>query len=149
MGTSIEKASAAVKMIDKAKAYKIPGKQIDGMDIFAVHEATQKAIEACRKGKGPQFLEMMTYRYEGHSIGDRTRYRPEGELDKWRDEKDPIATLQKHLLSEFDVTEAELIAIDEAIMKEVDEAVKFSDESPLPALDTLFDHIYPSNAEAN
>ena len=149
MGTSIEKASATHKMIDKAKAYNILGKQVDGMDIFAVHEATKKAIAACRKGKGPQFLEMMTYRYEGHSIGDRTRYRPEGELDKWRDEKDPIGTLQNHLLQEQNLKEEELIAIDQEIMKEVDEAVQFSDDSPLPALDTLFDYIYPSNAEAN
>ena len=149
MGTSIEKASAVHKMIDKAKAYNIPGKQVDGMDIFAVHEATKKAIAACRRGKGPQFLEMMTYRYEGHSIGDRTRYRPEGELDKWRDEKDPIATLQNHLLQEQGMAEADLAAIDEAIIKEVDEAVEFSNDSPLPALDTLFDHIYPSNEEAS
>jgi pyruvate dehydrogenase E1 component alpha subunit len=149
MGTSIEKASAAHKMIDKAKAYNIPGKQVDGMDVFAVHEATKKAIAACRKGKGPQFLEMMTYRYEGHSIGDRTRYRPEGELDKWREEKDPIATLQNHLLQEQGMSEEELLSIDTAVTKEVDEAVKFSDDSPLPALETLFDHIYPSNVEAN
>jgi pyruvate dehydrogenase E1 component alpha subunit len=149
MGTSIEKASATPKMVDKAKAYKIPAKQIDGMDIFAVHEATQKAIDACRKGKGPQFLEMMTYRYEGHSIGDRTRYRPEGELGKWRDEKDPIATLQNHLLKEFEMAEEDLIAIDEEVTKEVDEAVEFSDESPLPEQDTLFNHIYSSNGEVN
>ena len=149
MGTSIEKASATHKMVDKAKAYNIPGKQVDGMDIFAVHDATKKAIAACRKGKGPQFLEMMTYRYEGHSIGDRTRYRPDGELDKWREEKDPIATLQNHLLKEQGLTEDELIAIDNAIIQEVEEAVKFSDDSPLPALETLFDHIYPSNVEAN
>jgi pyruvate dehydrogenase E1 component alpha subunit len=149
MGTSIEKASAAPKMVDKAKAYKIPAKQVDGMDIFAVHEATKKAIDACRKGKGPQFLEMMTYRYEGHSIGDRTRYRPEGELGKWRDEKDPIATLQNHLLKEFEMAEEDLIAIDEEVTKEVDEAVEFSDESPLPEQDTLFNHIYSSNGEVN
>lgn len=149
MGTAVEKASAAPKMVDKAKAYKIPAKQVDGMDIFAVHEATEKAIAACRKGKGPQFLEMMTYRYEGHSIGDRTRYRPEGELDKWRDEKDPIATLQNHLLEEHSMSEKDLVTIDEEVTKEVDEAVKFSDESPLPALDSLFNHIYPSNVEAN
>ena len=149
MGTSIEKASAAPQMVDKAKAYKIPAKQVDGMDILAVHEATEKAIAACRKGKGPQFLEMMTYRYEGHSIGDRTRYRPEGELDKWRDEKDPIATLQAHLLETHSMSEKDLVTIDEEVTKEVDEAVKFSDDSPLPALDTLFNHIYPSNVEAN
>ncbi|MAU00902.1 MAG: pyruvate dehydrogenase (acetyl-transferring) E1 component subunit alpha [Anaerolineaceae bacterium] len=149
MGTSIEKASAAPKMVDKAKAYKIPAKQVDGMDILAVYEATEKAIAACRKGKGPQFLEMMTYRYEGHSIGDRTRYRPEGELDKWRDEKDPIATLQNHLLKEFEMAEEDLIAIDDEVMKEVNEAVEFSDESPLPEQDTLFNHIYPSNGEVS
>ena len=149
MGTPIDKASAVSKMVDKAKAYKIPAKQVDGMDVMAVYEATEKAIAACRKGKGPQFLEMMTYRYEGHSIGDRTRYRPEGELDKWRDEKDPIATLQNHLLKEFEMAEEDLIAIDEEVMKEVDEAVEFSEESPLPAQDTLFDHIYPSNGEVS
>ncbi len=130
-------------------AIEIPGKQVDGMDIFAVHEATKKAIAACRKGKGPQFLEMMTYRYEGHSIGDRTRYRPEGELDEWRDAKDPIATLQKHLLEEVGLEESQLVAIDKGVIDEVDKAVEFSDDSPLPALDTLFDHIYASNAEAN
>lgn len=145
MGTSIDKASAVPKMVDKAKAYNIPGKQIDGMDVTAVYKATEKAIAACRKGKGPQFLEMMTYRYEGHSIGDRTRYRPEGELDKWRDEKDPIATLQNQLLKEFKMAEEDLISIDEEVMKEVEEAVEFSNESPLPAQETLFDHIYPSN----
>jgi len=149
MGTSIERASATHKMVDKAKIYNIPAKQIDGMDIFAVHNATKKAIAACRQGKGPQFLEMMTYRYAGHSIGDRTHYRPEGELDEWRDEKDPISILQNHLLQELGMTEAELAAIDHAIIKEIDEAVEFADDSPEPALETLFNHIYPANGEAN
>jgi pyruvate dehydrogenase E1 component alpha subunit len=145
MGTAVEKASAQPDMVKKAKAYNIPGKKVDGMNIFEVYEETSKAIAACRKGKGPQFLEMITYRYEGHSIGDRTRYRPEGELDKWRDEKDPIAFLQNALLSEHKVPEAELVAIDDKIKQEVDDAVRFADESPLPAFDTLYDHIYPEN----
>ena len=149
MGTAVEKASAAPKMVDKAKAYKIPAKQVDGMDVMAVYQATQKALAACRKGKGPQFLEMLTYRYEGHSIGDRTRYRTTEELDQWRDEKDPIATLQKCLLDEHGVTEAELITINNDVQAEVEESVRFSNESPLPALDTLYDHIYPANGEVN
>lgn len=149
MGTAVEKASAAPQMVDKAKAYKIPAKQVDGMDVIAVYEATQKALAACRKGKGPQFLEMLTYRYEGHSIGDRTKYRSTTELDKWRDEKDPIATLQKRLLEEHGVTEAELIAIGKDVQHEVEEAVRFSNESPLPGFDTLYDHIYPANGEVN
>lgn len=145
MGTSIEKASAVPKMVDKAKGYAIPGKQVDGMNILEVYKATQKAIDACRKGKGPQFLEMLTYRYAGHSIGDRTRYRPTGELDQWRDEKDPIAMLQKVLLEEHEASEKELVAIDEAVMEEVETAVTFAEESASPALDTLYDHIYPAN----
>lgn len=149
MGTSIERASAAVKMVDKAKAYKMPAKQVDGMNIIDVYEATEKAIAACRKGKGPQFLEMMTYRYEGHSIGDRTRYRTKDELDEWRDEKDPIATLQKLLIDEYDTTEEELLAIQNEVEEEIEAAVQFADEAPLPDAGTLFDHIYPSNAEVN
>ena len=143
MGTAVEKAAAEPNMVKRAKGYNIPAKQIDGMDIFAVYEATKKALDACRKGKGPQFLEMITYRYEGHSIGDRTRYRPAGELDKWRDEKDPIATLQEHLLKEHDVSESDLVAIQDSVDQEIEEAVKFANESPFPALDTLHNYIYP------
>jgi pyruvate dehydrogenase E1 component alpha subunit len=143
MGTAVDEASAEPVMIKRAKGYNIPAKQIDGMNIFEVYEATNKALTACRKGKGPQFLEMITYRYEGHSIGDRTRYRPEGELDKWRDEKDPIATLQNHLLAKSEASEAELKAIQDSVDKEIEEAVQFANESPFPALDTLYDHIYP------
>jgi pyruvate dehydrogenase E1 component alpha subunit len=142
MGPAVDKAAAEPEMVKRAKGYNIPAKQVDGMNILAVHEATQKALAACRKGKGPQFLEMITYRYEGHSIGDRTRYRPEGELDKWRDEKDPIATLQNHLLDEG-VAEADLVAIQNEVDGEVEAAVKFANESPFPAFDTLYDHIYP------
>ena len=143
MGTSVEKASAQPDMVKKAKTYNIPGKKVDGMNIIEVYKASKRAIEACRNGKGPQFLEMLTYRYEGHSIGDRTRYRPPGELDKWRDEKDPIATLQNILLDEYETSEQDLVAINEAVEKEVEDAVTFANESPLPALDTLYDHIYP------
>jgi pyruvate dehydrogenase E1 component alpha subunit len=143
MGTAVDEASAEPSMVKRAKGYNIPAKQIDGMNIFEVYEATQKALAACRKGKGPQFLEMITYRYEGHSIGDRTRYRPEGEMDKWRDEKDPIATLQNYLLNESGIAESELKAIQDDVDKEIEEAVQFANESPFPALDTLTDHIYP------
>jgi pyruvate dehydrogenase E1 component alpha subunit len=145
MGTAVDKASANPDMVAKAGAYNIPGKKVDGMNIFDVYEATTEAIAACRNGDGPQFLEMVTYRYEGHSIGDRTRYRPAGELDKWRDEKDPIAFLQQALLNEHHVAEADLIAIGESVQQEVETAVHFADNSPLPAHDTLFNYIYPDN----
>ena len=143
MGTAVEKASAEPNMVKRAQGYNIPAKQIDGMDIFAVYEATTEALEACRVGNGPQFLEMITYRYEGHSIGDRTRYRPAGELDKWRDEKDPIATLQDHLLNQKGVSERDLVTIQDNVDQEVEAAVKFANESPFPALDSLHNYIYP------
>lgn len=149
MGTAVDKASANPKIVDKAKAYQIPGKRVDGMNIFEVYEETKNALDKIRKGKGPQLLEMMTYRYEGHSIGDRTRYRPEGELQEWRDEKDPIATLQNALLAEYDATEEEVRQIQEAVDNEIEAAVAFADDSALPAEDTLFDHIYPTNGEVN
>lgn len=147
MGTAVDKASANPSIAGKAKAYNIPAKTIDGMDIFEVYNETKKALDAIRKGKGPRLLEMMTYRYEGHSIGDRTRYRSKDELDEWRDEKDPIALLQNHLLTEHDVSEKELTQIQDEVDAEIEEAVAFSDESPLPEPDTLFDHIYPENGE--
>lgn len=143
MGTSVERASAETDLLKKGMAYNMPGRRVDGMNVIEVYEATTAAIDAARKGEGPQFLEMQTYRYEGHSIGDRTRYRPQGELDQWRDEKDPIAALQAVLLSDYDVTEDELLAIQNEVMAEVDAAAKFADESPDPALDSLYDHIYP------
>jgi pyruvate dehydrogenase E1 component alpha subunit len=143
MGTAVDRASAEPVMVKRAKGYNIPAKQIDGMNILEVYEATKQALAACRQGKGPQFLEMVTYRYEGHSIGDRTRYRPEGELDKWRDEKDPIAALQNLLLEEYNLDQSELKAIQDEVDKEMEEAVQFANESPFPALDTLTEHIYP------
>lgn len=143
MGTAVDKASANPIISDKARAYCIPAKRIDGNNILEVYDETSAALAKIRAGEGPQFLEMMTYRYEGHSIGDRTRYRPEGELHQWRDEKDPIATLQKHLLTQMGISETELMAIQQDVEREMDEAVRFSNESPLPELDTLYNYIYP------
>lgn len=144
MGTVIDKASAVNTITKKMKGYEIPSRQIDGQDILAVYEATSAELAEIRNGNGPRALEMMTYRYEGHSIGDRTKYRTKEELDQWRGENDPIANLQKHLLENYDdVSEDDLTAIQNDVQKEVDEAVEFANESPDPALDSLYDHIYP------
>lgn len=143
MGTSIEKASAAKTILQKAEGYDIPGKRLDGNDIFAVYEETLAALARIRAGEGPQLLEMMTYRYEGHSIGDRTRYRTREELTEWRDARDPIHRLEKALLNEHGVSEDELKTIQEEVAQEMAEAVKFAEESPLPAEDTLTRFIYP------
>lgn len=141
MGTAVGRASAVSDMVDKAKAYGMNGKEVDGMNVISVHEATLDALKAIREGEGPQFLEMMTYRYEGHSMGDPLRYRTKEEVEKWR-EDDPIGVLERHLLSEDLADRNELEAIDQAVEEEIEEAVRFAEESPLPKPEELFDNIY-------
>jgi len=141
MGTTIERASAVPRMVDKACAYGMEGKQVDGMNVIDVYEATREALQKIRSGAGPQFLEMLTYRYEGHSMGDPLRYRTKDEVEKWR-EDDPIGILERHLLEEGLATKDELEEIDNAVEQLVEEAVTFAEESPLPEPEALFEDIY-------
>jgi len=141
MGTAVSRASAVTEIIHKAKAYNIPGERVDGMNIFKVHDAAKKSLAAIRAGEGPQFLEMLTYRYEGHSMGDPLRYRSKEEVEKWR-EDDPIGILERHLLSEELADQETLEGIDKAVDEEIEEAVKFADESPFPDPEALFEDIY-------
>jgi pyruvate dehydrogenase E1 component alpha subunit len=128
-------------MIDKAAAYGMKGKKVDGMKVIEVFEATSEAIKAARAGEGPQFLEMITYRYEGHSMGDPLRYRTKDEVEKWR-EDDAIGILERHLLAEKLVTKDDLEAIDRQVEQEIEDAVQFAEESPLPEPEELFNNIY-------
>ncbi len=141
MGTAVSRASAVPKMVDKASAYGMKGKSVDGMNVIEVYQATQSALKAIRDGKGPQFLEMITYRYEGHSMGDPLRYRTKDEVEKWR-EDDPIGILERYILSEELATKDELEALDQAVEDAIEEAVHFAEESPLPGPEALFSNIY-------
>jgi pyruvate dehydrogenase E1 component alpha subunit len=141
MGTAINRSTSAASMIDRAPAYGMTGKKVDGMNVLEVYKATQDALQAIRDGEGPQFLEMITYRFEGHSMGDPLRYRTKDEVEKWR-EDDPIGILERYLGQEYGVSEEELDTIDKEVEEVVEESVRFAEESPLPALDTLFDNIY-------
>ncbi len=141
MGTAVERASAVTRMIDKAPAYGMEGKQVDGMDVMAVYEATSAALQAIRDGKGPQFLEMLTYRFEGHSMGDPLRYRTKDEVEKWR-EDDPIGILERYLLKENIADREELENLDKGVEQELVDAVQFAEESPFPAYEELFSDIY-------
>ena len=141
MGTAVSRASAVPRMVDKAAAYGMKGKTVDGMNVMEVYKATAAAIKATRAGKGPQFLEMITYRYEGHSMGDPLRYRSKTEVEKWR-EDDAIGILERHLLSEDLATQDDLEAIDAKVELEIEDAVKFAEESPLPAPEELFTNIF-------
>lgn len=141
MGTSIDRASAVIRMVEKAAAYGMDNRQVDGMNILEVYEATRTALQDVRDGKGPQFLEMLTYRYEGHSMGDPLRYRTKDEVEKWR-EDDPIGVLERHILNEELADKDELEKIDQAVDEEIEEAVQFAEESPLPDPEALFTDIY-------
>jgi pyruvate dehydrogenase E1 component alpha subunit len=141
MGTAVARASAVSEIQQKADGYGIPHGQVDGMDVMAVYEASKEAIEKIRAGNGPYLLEIMTYRFRGHSMGDPERYRKQEEVKKW-EEQDPIGIFRRYLLGNQKVTVQALDIIDERANADVQKAVEFAEASPEPALDTLFDHIY-------
>ncbi|MDT8307639.1 MAG: pyruvate dehydrogenase (acetyl-transferring) E1 component subunit alpha [Anaerolineae bacterium] len=140
MGTAVERASAGT-MLQKAQAYGMEGKQVNGMNVLEVYEATQAALQQIRDGAGPQFLEMDTYRFEGHSMGDPLRYRTKDEVEKWR-EDDPIGILERHLLEEDIADQDTLEQLDQEAQETVEQAVTFAEESPLPEPEALYANIY-------
>jgi pyruvate dehydrogenase E1 component alpha subunit len=141
MGTAIERASAVSEMRRKADGYGMKNEQVGGMDLMAVRAAAGKIIEEIRAGSGPQFLEVMTYRFRGHSMGDPERYRKPEEVLCWEG-NDPIGIYSKYLLDNKLVKEKELENQTAAAEAEIEDAVAFAEASPEPAPATLFDHIY-------
>jgi len=144
MGTSVERASAVSEIRQKAEGYCIPSDCVDGMDVLLVRAATEKAIAHIRSGQGPYFLEIETYRFRGHSMGDPERYRKQDEVKEWQ-ENDPIGIYRKNLLDQKLATEADLDQLDLNVEKEVQQAIQFAENSPEPAAETLFDDIYVDN----
>src|SRR5207237_7185874 len=98
MGTAITRSSATTDLSKRGASFSIPGEQVDGMDVRAVKAAGEKAVAWCRAGKGPYILEMMTYRYRGHSMSDPAKYRTREEVEKVRTEHDPIEQVRARLL---------------------------------------------------
>lgn len=141
MGTTVERASAVSEIRQKAEGYGMPNSRVDGMDIMAVREASEKALEQVRSGAGPYLLEILTYRYRGHSMGDPERYRKSEEVKKW-EENDPIGIYRRFLEEQGVASEEELDQIDARVEQEVQEAVQFAENSPEPAPEALFEHIY-------
>jgi pyruvate dehydrogenase E1 component alpha subunit len=127
---------------DRAKAYGIPGITVDGNDAIAVAEVAREAIEKCRKGEGPIFIVGNTYRTVGHHMGDPgTSYRPKEEVEEWK-KKDPIKRLRQQLVQNKMATDAELDEIENNVLRELDEAVKFAQESPEPTPEEALEDIY-------
>ena len=148
MGTSIERSSAkAQELYNRGQAYGIPGVQVDGMDVLAVREAAEKVVAHVRAGKGPYIMEMLTYRYRGHSMSDPAKYRSKEEVQKMRTERDPIDRLKHTLIEEGYCSEDELKAIDRAVKEIISEAAEFAQNSPEPDEAELWTEVY-TEAEA-
>ena len=132
MGTSVNRASAQTDFSKRGLSFNIPGEQVDGMDVRAVKAAAERAIAWCRAGKGPYILEMQTYRYRGHSMSDPAKYRSKDEVQKMREEKDPIEQVRRRLTEEWKATEDELKAIDARVRDIVNESAEFATNDPEP-----------------
>ena len=141
MGTSVDRASAVIEIRQKAQGYDIPNERVNGMNVVEVRMAAEKHLEYVRSGKGPFFLEAVTYRYRGHSMGDPERYRQKDEVEKWQEE-DPIGIYRRYLLKEKLVRAAELDDVEMKAEAEVQDAVEFAESSPEPAAEELFTDIY-------
>jgi pyruvate dehydrogenase E1 component alpha subunit len=145
MGTAVERASAVSEIQQKAEGYGIPHDRADGMDLMAVYAAAAGALEKIRRGEGPYLLEIMTYRFRGHSMGDPERYRKAEEVKKW-EEQDPIGRYRGYLVDHKLADAAALDGMDARAEADVLKAIEFAESSPEPALDTLFDNIYAEEA---
>ena len=141
MGTSVDRASATKELYRLGEPCGIPGIQVDGMDVLAVRDSAEKAVRHCRNGKGPYILEMMTYRYRGHSMSDPAKYRPKAEVSEMRDLHDPIANLRKTIIDGGNGTEQDLKKIDNDIRVIVSEAAEFAQESPEPNSKELYSDV--------
>ncbi|WP_242146484.1 pyruvate dehydrogenase (acetyl-transferring) E1 component subunit alpha [Sphingomonas sp. BAUL-RG-20F-R05-02] len=131
MGTSVGRSSSEDQFYKRGESFRIPGIQVDGMDVLACRGAAEEALAWVRAGKGPIILEMKTYRYRGHSMSDPAKYRSRDEVQAVRDKSDPIEHVKK-LLEEQGVVEDELKTIEQAIRKTVNEAADFAEQTPEP-----------------
>ena len=144
MGLPVDKGSAVPELYRKGCAFDVPGERVDGTDVLAVRDAMRKATKIAREQRIPAIVEAVSFRFRGHSVIDPDRYRDE-ELVKRGRSTDPIALFTRRLLDAHLVDDAALQAIEEQVEHEVDEAVKFAEESPFPSVETLYDYIYASD----
>ncbi len=142
MGTSVNRASAQTDFSRRGVSFNIPGEQVDGMDVRAVKAAGEKAVAWCRAGKGPYILEMLTYRYRGHSMSDPAKYRTREEVDKVRTTHDPIDMVRNRIIEKKFATEDELKKIDAEVRDYVNDSAEFATHDPEPDLSELYTDIY-------
>jgi pyruvate dehydrogenase E1 component alpha subunit len=142
MGTAINRSSATVDLSKRGASFNIPGEQVDGMDVRAVKAAGEKAVQWARDGKGPYILEMLTYRYRGHSMSDPAKYRTREEVQKVRSEQDPIEQVRNRLLEKKLVSEDAFKKIDAEVRDIVNESAEFATNDPEPDPSELWTDVY-------
>ena len=142
MGTSEARASASHDLFGRGAPFSIPGRQVDGMNVLAVAQAAEEAVEYVRSGKGPYILEMQTYRYRGHSMSDPAKYRSKDEVNRMRQEHDPIDQAKNRMLEAAVADEAKLKEIDKEIKDIVTAAAEFAQDSPEPDPSELWTDVY-------
>jgi pyruvate dehydrogenase E1 component alpha subunit len=141
MGTSVQRSTKSKTYWERGAAYGIEGEEVDGMDVLAVKAAGERAVAHCRSGKGPYILEVKTYRYRGHSMSDPAKYRTREEVQKMKDERDPIEQVRQMLLVGGHASEDDLKAIDKEIKDIVNDSAEFAKDSPEPAMAELWTDI--------
>ena len=147
MGTSLARAMSLQDVSQKACAYGLASEFVDGMDVLAVYEATKRAVERARKESLPSLLEVRTYRFMGHSMSDPGNYRTRAEIEKYQ-ERDPVKVFTESLKQKGVTDDAGVREVEERVRGEVERALKFADESPEPAPEELFTHIYANPIKA-
>src|SRR2546429_617737 len=141
MGTSLERAMSFQDVAQKSCAYELESEFVDGMDVLAMRQATQRAIKRAREQSLPTLIEARTYRYMGHSMSDPGNYRTRAEIEKYQ-ERDPIKTFQKKLKEGGIITDEDIANIEAQVKEVVERAVRFADESPLPDPSELYTDVY-------
>jgi len=141
MGTSVARTSNTTDIYKLGLGYEMPCMPVDGMDPVAVHNAMDEAVQRARSGEGPTFLEIRTYRFKGHSMSDPQKYRTKEEVEEYK-AKDPIEIVKTHILNEKWADEAWFEEIAAKIKEQVEQSVKFAEESPYPDPSELYTDVY-------
>ena len=141
MGTAVQRSSAMTNFARRGASFNIPGVSVNGMDVRAVQAAGEMAVEWCRSGNGPILLDIETYRYRGHSMSDPAKYRTKDEVQKMRQEQDPIEQVKARLLDDHGVSEDDLKAIDKEVRNVVADAAEFAQNDPEPDPSELYTDI--------
>ncbi|BCW97194.1 MAG: pyruvate dehydrogenase E1 component subunit alpha [Armatimonadota bacterium] len=141
MGTQVTRASAVPDLERRVVGYGIESAQVDGMDLLAIRKLADTAVQECRSGRGPFFIEAKTYRYRGHSMADPATYRTKEEVEEWR-VRDPITRYEKQLLGAGILNDDDIQNVSREVDEIVEESVRFAEESPLPAPHELYTDVY-------